>query len=152
MIFLMILVIRKIKIKQNRLNGLYMELKNSSTNVNTSSITSDTKSKLDSIINFIEKNYKEDLSRKGLASSVDLSPDFLSRNFKSYTNKKMNTFINELRIKNAAKQLIQTDLRIIDIAFTVGFESLSTFNRKFIEFMNITPTEYRKKNAPDAGP
>jgi transcriptional regulator GlxA family with amidase domain len=56
----------------------------------------------------------------------------------------MNDYINELRIKEAARKLKETDDKIIDIAFSVGFGSLRTFNKAFREIMKISPAYYRK--------
>ena len=66
-----------------------------------------------------------------------------SQFFKLYTGKKINDYINELRVQVAADKLRKTDENIIDIAFEVGFESLTTFNRTFARIMNITPGKYR---------
>jgi len=66
-------------------------------------------------------------------------------------NKKMNTnfrnFINQHRVE-AAKRLLLNDpsLPILDIAFSVGFNSKSSFNNTFQKFTMLTPTEYRKNN------
>ena len=65
--------------------------------------------------------------------------------FKIFTNKKMGDYINELRVKDAAKRLVETDDNVISIAFSVGFDSLRTFNRVFPKFMNMTPEKYRKE-------
>lgn len=100
--------------------------------------------KIQRVVEYIHKNYTFDLSREGLAATVDVHPDNLGKLFKIYTNKKMGDYINELRVKDAAKRLAQTDENIIDIAFSVGFDSLRTFNRVFPKFMKVTPEKYRK--------
>ena len=71
----------------------------------------------------------------------------MSRLFCIHTGKKINEYINHLRIADAARQLKEPDNRkkIIDIALATGFESLSTFNRAFKINLGLTPMEYRKK-------
>jgi len=63
---------------------------------------------------------------------------------KIYTGKKINEYISELRIQDAAKRLRENkNENVINIAFSVGFESLSTFNRTFLKIMGTTPSEYK---------
>jgi len=100
--------------------------------------------KIQQVVSYIDKNYTFDISREGLAATVDVHPDNLGKLFKMFTNKKMGDYINELRVKEAAQKLAKTDDSIIDIAFSVGFDSLRTFNRVFPKFMKVTPEKYRK--------
>jgi YesN/AraC family two-component response regulator len=110
-------------------------------------ITFRTEEKIKKVMNYIEENYSSDISREGLAASVDVHPDNLGKLFKTYTNKKLGDYIYELRVKDAAIKLRETDDNIIDIAFSVGFESLRTFNRIFPKFMGTTPEKYRKHHS-----
>ncbi len=66
--------------------------------------------------------------------------------FKSYTGKTINEYMNQLRIEEAIKQLKNKNIKVTDIAFSIGFESLVTFNRIFKKTMGTTPTEYRESN------
>jgi len=68
-------------------------------------LTDTAESKLKSVIDFINMNYMEDISREGLAGAIDISTDYMSRLFKTYTGKKINEYINELRIQEAMKKL-----------------------------------------------
>jgi AraC-like DNA-binding protein len=108
-------------------------------------ITDNTESKLKSVIDFIHINYMQDISREGLAGAIDMSTDYMSRLFKTYTGKKISEYINELRIQEAMKKLKDREIKIIDIALSVGFESLSTFNRAFKNVTGTTPSEYRSQ-------
>ncbi|MBN2159649.1 MAG: helix-turn-helix transcriptional regulator [Spirochaetes bacterium] len=107
-------------------------------------ITDRAEEKIQQVVEYINKNYTCDLSREGLAATVNVHPDNLGKLFKMHTSKKMGDYINELRVKDAARRLAQTDESIIDIAFSVGFDSLRTFNRVFPKFMKVTPEKYRK--------
>ncbi len=109
-------------------------------------ITSSTEEKIKKAIDYIDANYTSDISREGLAASLDISPNHLGKFFKIHTGKKINEYINELRIHDAAKKLReQKQETIINIAFSVGFESLSTFNRTFLKIMGITPSEFKDR-------
>jgi len=101
--------------------------------------------KIQKAVEYIDQNYAYEISREGLASHIGLHHDNLGRYFKLYQGKKMSDYINELRIKEAARKLQETDEKIIDIAFSVGFGSLRTFNKSFREIMKMSPAYYRKK-------
>jgi AraC-like DNA-binding protein len=109
----------------------------------SSAISSKTETKIKKVMAYIEKNFHSGLSREELADSVNVHPDNLGRNFKTYTGKKISDYIYELRINEAARRLEETDETIINIAFSVGFESLRTFNRVFPKFKETTPEKYR---------
>jgi AraC-like DNA-binding protein len=108
-------------------------------------VTDTTEEKIKSIIAFINENYRSDISREGLAGAVGMNPNYFSSQFKEYTGKKINDYINELRINEAMARLEDKNLKIIDAALTTGFDSLSTFNRAFRHCTGKTPTEYRKE-------
>ncbi len=102
--------------------------------------------KIQKVVGYIHENYTFDISREGLAATVDVHPDSLGKLFKSFTSKKLGDYINELRVKDAASKLIETDDTIINIAFAVGFDSLRTFNRVFPRYFGMTAEKYRKNS------
>ena len=106
-------------------------------------VTEEAREKIDLVLSFLRDNYREDLSREGLAAAVEMSPDHLSRTFKKHTGKRINDVINELRTEEAARLISETDEKIITICHEVGFESLRTFNRVFSGIKGISPTEWR---------
>lgn len=108
-------------------------------------VTDTTGEKIKSIIEFIEDNYRSDISREGLAAAVGMNPNYFSSQFREYTGKKINDYINELRIRDAIERLKDREVKIIDVALTSGFDSLSTFNRAFKHATGMTPTDYRKE-------
>ena len=111
-----------------------------------SNISHESKEKIEGLIEHIHSNFLQDLSRNDLAESIGLHPDNLGTLFKKITGVKLRDYIYKLRIEEAAKRLVESDDKIIDIAFETGFESLRTFNRAFPKFMQTTPGEYRKNN------
>lgn len=157
MIMLNIHVARDIGKRELQMAVLYEELKtvaeknlfpdseeNKNGKADRQTITEISEEKLRRIIAFIEANFTADISREGLAAAVDMNPNYMSSMFKTFTGMKINQYINKLRIEDAAKKLTDKESKIIDVALSVGFESLTTFNRAFKEVMNTTPTEYRK--------
>lgn len=114
---------------------------------NEAAISPKTEEKLKQAIIYINNNYCENFSREGLAASLDINPDHLGKAFMKYTGKKISEYINYLRIKQSIKELGTTDRTIIDIAFSLGFESLSTFNRAFIKILKTSPRKFRNKHS-----
>ena len=115
-------------------------------------ISSQTEKKIQAAINIIKDNYLSELSRTDLAKSVGVNPDSLGKQFKQYTGKKLGDYIYELRINEAARRLCQSDDKIINIAFDVGFESLRTFNRIFLKIKGVTPAQYRQEHNKPTSP
>ncbi len=106
-------------------------------------ITPSIEEKISKIVSYIKENYKYDLSREGMASLIESNPDYFGRCFKKYTGYTISEFIKKIRIEEAAKKLRETDEKVIDIAYAVGFENLSTFNKTFYKLMKTIPTRYR---------
>jgi len=94
---------------------------------------------------YIEKNYQYNISKHDIATVVDLNADYFARLFKQLTGENIGDYINRIRIANASELLIETDKKIIEIAFDVGFEDLSTFNRNFFKFLKKSPKTFRKR-------
>lgn len=94
----------------------------------------------------IRDNYKSDISREGIASLLELHPDYLGRVFKSTFGMSLNDYINFLRIREAERLLAEDNSDILAIAERVGFQNLSTFYRVFRDLSGISPRKYRKLN------
>lgn len=110
-------------------------------------VTSWTEEKIKRALAYIDNNYTSHISRENLAASLDVSPNHMGKYFKIITGKRINEYINELRIDDAARMLgEQKSEKVITIAFSVGFESLTTFNRTFLRVMGVTPSDYRIMN------
>ncbi|MCU0822781.1 MAG: AraC family transcriptional regulator, partial [Spirochaetes bacterium] len=139
-IFLAIFMAREIMKRQLELDLLYDKLKENAGGI---TITEASEEKLKMVIAFIDDNFTSDISREGLAAAVDLNPSYMSTLFKSYKGMTINNYINQLRIQNAIGQLELKNSRIIDIAFSVGFENIVSFNRVFKKITGKTPSEYK---------
>ena len=97
--------------------------------------------------NFIHEHSDEDLSLTKVAKSVHISPNYLSERFKEVTGVNFVDYIARHRIEKACKLLQDLNLRISEIAFAVGFQSLSQFNRVFRKLAGKSPTAYRAAKA-----
>jgi AraC-like DNA-binding protein len=92
-------------------------------------------------------HFTENLSPEKISQLVHYSWDHLARLFKKRTGYQIREFLAEVRIREAAKALRQSDAAIIDIAFHCGFNNLSYFNRLFKQLYGTTPVHFRHQNS-----
>ena len=93
--------------------------------------------------NFIEAHVSEELSLGKVARATNTSPNYFSEKFKEATGVNFVKYVARARFEKASALLPDSDLRISEIAFATGFQSLSQFNRVFRKFSGKSPTEYR---------
>ena len=93
---------------------------------------------------YIDEHSREELSLTRVAKAVNMNANYLSENFKQVTGIKFVDYVAHVRFKNACDLLRNSRLRISEIAFAVGFQSLSQFNRVFKKFSGKSPTQYRE--------
>lgn len=117
--------------------------------INTESYTtindSYKKDRLTDVYQYIKENYKKEISLDEVAQIANLTPTSFCRMFKSKTKKNFVEYLNEIRISNACKQLIETDMSISEIAYNCGYKTVSNFNKLFKKNTGNTPKEYKNK-------
>lgn len=101
------------------------------------------KEKIYTITNYIQTHYNEDLSLAYLSDKFFISSFYLSHQFKQVTGFTVVQYTQQTRIKNAQYLLLNTNLKITDIAEKVGFASFSQFNRVFRRFCSMSPSDYK---------
>lgn len=92
---------------------------------------------------YIQDHLEEELSLRIVAKFVQISANHLSETFKEVTGVNFVEYIARRRFAKACLLLLDPDLRVSEIAFEVGFQSLSQFNRVFKKFSGRSPTDYR---------
>ena len=97
--------------------------------------------------NFVREHSEEKLSLGRVAKSVNISSNYLSEKFKQVTGENLVRYISRTRVEKARNLLHNGDLRISEIAFAVGFQSLSQFNRSFKKLTRKSPTRFRAARA-----
>jgi transcriptional regulator GlxA family with amidase domain len=93
----------------------------------------------------IEEYSGEEVSLSTVAKAVNVSANHLSEKFKQITGINFVEYVARTRFKNACDLLRNPNLRISEIAFAVGFQSLSQFNRVFKRLARRSPSQYRDK-------
>lgn len=97
------------------------------------------------VYDYVFRNYRNEITLEKAAAIVYMNPSSFSRYFKHCTGKSFSDFIIEIRLGNACKMLVETDLSVSSIFYECGFNNQSNFNTLFKRKMGVKPLEYRKK-------
>lgn len=99
------------------------------------------------LLEYVIGNYGSKFNLNNLAESYSLNPNYCSSLFMKYFNCGFSEFVSKIKIYNAAILLKETDMKIEDIALDkCGFSDCGYFYKVFKKIMNVSPSEYRKKN------
>ena len=92
---------------------------------------------------YIQEKHAEDLSLGQVAKAVNTSTFYFCKMFKKITGINFTDYLSRVRIEKSKNLLLNPNLRVSEIAFEVGFQSLTHFNRVFKKILGQSPTEYR---------
>ena len=92
---------------------------------------------------FIRDHYREELSLLVVSRSVNTSLFYFCKQFRKATGLSFTEFVTRTRIEKAKNLLLNPNLRVSEIAYDIGFHSLTHFNRAFKKILGQSPSEYR---------
>lgn len=93
---------------------------------------------------YIHANLDQPLPLGHVAREAGLSESHFCRLFKDYAGLTLTDYVNRCRIDWAKRELLKPEARISEIAFLIGYQSLSQFNRSFARIVGLSPTLYRR--------
>lgn len=99
----------------------------------------------------IASRYMEQLSVTGLAEEVCLTSTYLCVLFKQAAGRTINEYITLERLNRAKEFLAETNIRLYDVCYKVGYLSPSYFSRLFKKHTGLTPGEYRENAMQKSG-
>ncbi|MFD2255315.1 PocR ligand-binding domain-containing protein [Luteolibacter algae] len=99
---------------------------------------------------FIENTLADPLPLSLVAKHAGLSESHFCRVFKESTGLTLTDYVNRRRIEWAKKELLKPEARVSEIAFHIGYQSLSQFNRSFARFTGNSPTNFRREELAKA--
>ena len=116
-------------------------------------LTKSRNSKINEIIDYIEKNYSENLLLNDIAEQFHMSVPYLSKLFKESVGATFADFYDELRVNHSMYDLTETDENIVDIAYKHGFPNNHAYIRAFKKWQghcqtkreNVTPQSARRQ-------
>ncbi|MGA3267435.1 MAG: helix-turn-helix domain-containing protein [Verrucomicrobiota bacterium] len=92
---------------------------------------------------YIHDHQAEELSLHQVAKAVNMSTFYFCKMFKKVTGINFTDYVARVRIEKSKNLLLNPNLRVSEIAFEVGFQSLTHFNRVFKKLLGQSPTDYR---------
>ena len=99
--------------------------------------------RISNIYNYIMQHYNRDITLEEVAAAAYMTPQAFCRYFKKHTRVTFITFLNDIRINEACKKLIDgTYDSVSSVAFNCGFNSITNFNRVFKSTTGKSPREY----------
>ncbi|MGB8355992.1 MAG: helix-turn-helix domain-containing protein [Chthoniobacteraceae bacterium] len=108
-------------------------------------ITEGGAAQIEKVSRFIAEHYTEPLSVTKIASAMQLHPKYLMQLFKKHCGLSMWEYLLRMRSSHAQQLLINTDLKILDVALESGFGSMCRFHALFERYCGCTPRQYRMK-------
>lgn len=100
--------------------------------------------RINTVLDFLNHNYAQDLSMGDLCALVGMSESGFSRFFQRTTGNTFTDYLTHLRISKACQLLLHTDQYVNSVCQEVGFRNIAYFNRRFLELKGATPTEFRR--------
>lgn len=98
------------------------------------------------VLNYIGENYfMSDINVETIAARTGISRYKIPEIIKGKFGMTFPGYLNTIRIREVKRILIETDLNVLDISISVGYNTVSHFNRTFKRIVGISPLDYRKK-------
>ena len=92
---------------------------------------------------WIKNNLGENISIKKIAQQVYMNPNYFCDYFKNQTGETILDYVTSARLEKAKELLEKTDLKIYDIAISVGYQDTKYFSRLFKQWLGQTPSQFR---------
>ena len=93
---------------------------------------------------YIYHHFAEPLTLEDVAARVHMTPTYFSRKFKRVTGIGYKEYLNHVRLKEAARMLLETELSVTEIALSCGFSDGNYFGDLFRKEKGISPRMYRR--------
>lgn len=94
---------------------------------------------------YLETNYHENITIAQIAKVSNFSESYFSKLFRQLTGSSFTRYLKDYRLERAAQMLRNSDSRVSNVAFLVGFNNLSYFTRAFKTKYKINPKAYKEK-------
>ncbi|EMS73000.1 helix-turn-helix transcriptional regulator, partial [Ruminiclostridium cellobioparum] len=129
----------------------YSQMKNETVNIISNLIStqiSTKKNKHDAImkkcIQYIDTNFKEDISLEYMAELFYFNASYFGSLFKSINGITFSQYLQKVRINKAKEYLKNTAIKVYELAFSVGYSDPKYFIRVFKNEVGFSPDEYRR--------
>ncbi|OJG40158.1 AraC family transcriptional regulator [Enterococcus dispar] len=101
---------------------------------------------VDFVKKYISENYSTTIYISDLADFTNLSSSYLSDLFKRKVGVSFTEYLIKFRLNKAIELMNSTNLRLVEIASSVGYSDYAQFNKIFKKYMKQSPKKYRESN------
>jgi two-component system, response regulator YesN len=101
-------------------------------------------SKIKKGVSYLEEHLSEHVTLSQVAAAACQEETAFSKSFRKKIGVTFRDFTQALRVVRAIERMASSDLSLSEIAFSVGFNSLTTFERAFRKWMGLSPSDYRR--------
>lgn len=98
---------------------------------------------------FVCAHLEEKVNLEDVAKRVGVSTFYFCKVFKAATGMTLTEYVNRRRVEWAKRKLLNPQVRVTEVAFAVGYQSLSQFNRSFLKYVGTSPTRYRESQSSE---
>lgn len=98
---------------------------------------------------YIQEHFRENINRNDVAAVVYITPNYLSKLFRSKMGMNLREYINQIRIEEARRMLLTTSLSVSEIAGRVGYDNISYFSTVFRKQVGMSPVDWRNSKRED---
>ena len=93
---------------------------------------------------YMEKNYYKSLKLEAIAKIFNYNNAYLGKLFRLESGDSFNNILDQIRIDNAKRLLMETDLKVYQVAMKVGYSNVDYFHIKFKKYAGVSPKEFKK--------
>ncbi|MBQ9132663.1 MAG: helix-turn-helix transcriptional regulator, partial [Clostridia bacterium] len=104
--------------------------------------------KFDRVLRFIDENYSREIRLSELAELMKISPMYFSNLFKQVFHISPKQYVLQKRLNEGQRLLLESDLSIKEIAYSVGFENENYFSEFFTSKVGVSPRKFRSRQIP----
>lgn len=126
---------------EDDLVGWILELHN---RINSQTDGNRNQQKIKMAVEYIDQNYNKDLNMAVVSNYISMNYSLFSFSFKQYTGSNFVNYLKDIRIREAKRLLKDTDMKVIEISQSVGYENEKHFMKIFKSSCGVSPSEYRK--------
>ena len=82
-----------------------------------------------------------------ISDEFQISESYFSHMFKEKTGVNFSTYLENIRMSEAARMIKETDISLNELYISVGYNNANTFRRAFKKIYGVTPSSMRENNA-----
>ena len=103
---------------------------------------------LDNILRYIDHNYASNITLENIAPLFGYNSSYLGKIFSNHMGQNFNSYVDHIRIEKSKELLLSGNMKVYNIAESVGYKNVDYFHIKFKKYVGQSPLEFRKNNRP----